>query len=379
MSALPARAGAVVIGGGVIGTSAAHHLAEAGVDTVLLDRGGLGGGASAHTAGMVRTYFPGNPDTGRRAVRSLAAYQDFARRTGAPLGLRRLGFMALFTDERQIADFEAEQPAQRAAGVGVGLISAREAAALNPLIDERAVLAAAWSPEAYHVDGLDIVRGYAAAARDHGARLFTHTPVTRIDDDNTVHTPRGSIAADAVVCAAGPWSGEVAALASVDLPLAPRTMEMLFTDALPALAVPSAAVPASSDALAASSDALPASTASSAVPRGELPMTMHAASGLRIRSWKDRVLLAMGAPRPGETRDAWLGRIAGHLGTLFPALAGTGLHRAWSGDFDASPGNGPLIGRHPTRRFVYAAGFTGAGLCQAPAAGERLRDLLIAP
>ncbi|WP_217210873.1 FAD-binding oxidoreductase [Streptomyces sp. AC550_RSS872] len=353
MSALPARADAVVIGGGVIGTSAAFHLAEAGVDTVLLERGSLGGGASAHTAGMVRTYFPGDPRTGRTAVRSLNAYHDFARRTAAPLALKRLGFMALFTDEQQIADFEAGHQAQQAAGVQVDLISARAAAELNPLVDERAVLAAAWSPEAYHVDGLDIVRGYAAAARDHGARLFTHTPVTRIGDDNTVHTAQGSIKADSVVCAAGPWSGEVASMASVDLPLTPHAIEMLFTDIPPS---PHREMPEIS----------------------EMPMTMHAASGLRLRSWQDRILLAMGAPKAGEAREAWLGRIAGHLGTLFPALDGIGLHRAWSGDFDASPDNAAFIGAHPTRRFLYAAGFTGAGLCQAPAAGEKLRDLLIA-
>ncbi|MGW2423126.1 NAD(P)/FAD-dependent oxidoreductase [Streptomyces sp. NPDC001709] len=347
MSALPARADAVVIGGGVIGTSAAYHLAEAGVDTVLLERGGLGGGASAHTAGMVRTYFPGNPGTGQLAVRSLHAYHEFARHTAVPLGLKRLGFLVLFTDEQQIAEFEAGRQAQQAAGVQVGLIGAREAAELNPLINERAVLAAAWSPEAYHVDGLDIVRGYAAAARNHGARLFTHTPVTRIDDDNTVHTPQGSIKADSVVCTAGPWSGEVASMASVDLPMTPHAIEMLFTDIPPS-------------------------------PHREMPMTMHAASGLRIRSWKDRILLAMGVPKDGETREAWLDRIAGHLGTLFPALDGIGLHRAWSGDFDASPDNTAFIGEHPTRRFLYAAGFTGAGLCQAPAAGEKIRDLLIA-
>ncbi|MET9964535.1 FAD-dependent oxidoreductase [Streptomyces sp. NPDC006356] len=350
MSVLPSRADAVVIGGGVIGTSAAHHLAEAGVNTVLLERGSLGGGASAHTAGMVRTYFPGDPRTGRMAVRSLNAYHDFARHTAAPLALKRLGFLALFTDEQQIADFEAGHQAQRAAGVQVDLVSAREAAELNPLVDERAVLAAAWSPEAYHVDGLDIVRGYAAAARNHGARLFTHTPVTRIDDDNTVHTPRGSIRADSIVCTAGPWSGEVASMASVDLPLTPHAIEMLFTD-----------IPLSPHR-----------------EMPEMPMTMHAASGLRLRSWKDRVLLAMGAPKAGESREAWLGRVAGHLGTLFPALDGIGLHRAWSGDFDASPNNAAFIGAHPVRRFLYAAGFTGAGLCQAPAAGEMLRDLLIA-
>jgi sarcosine oxidase subunit beta len=346
LSALPVRADAVVIGGGVIGTSAAYHLAEAGVNTVLLERGSLGGGASAHTAGMIRTYFPGDPGTGQRAVRSLNAYHDFARHTAAPLALKRLGFMVLFTEEEQIAEFEAGHRAQRAAGVEVGLISARDASALNPLVNERAVLAAAWSPEAYHVDGLDIVRGYAAAARNHGARLFTHTPVLRIDEDNTVHTSQGSIKADSIVCTAGPWSGEVASMASVDLPLRPHAIEMLFTDVPPS-------------------------------PHRDMPMTMDAASGLRIRSWKDRILLAMGAPGPGEAREAWLGRISGHLGTLFPALDGIGLHRAWSGDFDASPNNTAFIGEHPTRRFLYAAGFTGAGLCQAPAAGEQLRDLLI--
>ncbi|WP_165845608.1 NAD(P)/FAD-dependent oxidoreductase [Streptacidiphilus pinicola] len=346
MSSLPARADAVVIGGGVIGTSAAYHLAEAGVDTVLLERGTLGGGSSAHTAGMVRTYFPGAAGTGELAVRSLNAYQDFARRTEAPLGLKRLGFMVLFTEEQQLAAFEADRRAQQDAGVEVRLISADQAAELNPLISRRTVLAAAWSPQAYHVDGLNIVRGYAAGARNHGARLFTHTPVTSIDDDNTVHTPQGSIRADSIVCTAGPWSGEVASMASVDLSLAPGAIEMLFTD------VPPAAL-------------------------HELPMTMHATSGLRIRSWKDRILLAMGVPKGGETREAWLGRIGGHLGTLFPALDGIGLHRAWTGDFDAGPGNTALIGAHPTRRFLYAAGFTGAGLCQAPAAGEKLRDLLI--
>ncbi|GHH52565.1 NAD(P)/FAD-dependent oxidoreductase [Streptomyces candidus] len=346
MSALPERAEAVVIGGGVIGTSAAYYLAEANVDTVLLERGGLGGGASAHTAGMVRTFFPGDPGTGQRAVHSLNAYHQFARDTGVSLGLRRLGFMVLFTEEQQIAEFEAGRQAQEAVGVEAGLIGVREAVELNPLIDERAVLAAAWSSEAYHVDGLDIVRGYAAAARNHGARLLTHTPVMRIDHDNTVHTPRGSIKADRIVCTAGPWSGEVAAMASVDLPLTTHAMEMLFTDVPPA-------------------------------PHRELPMTMHATSGLRIRSWKDRILLAMGAPAAGETREAWLGRIGAHLGTLFPVLDGIGLHRAWSGDFDASPSNTAFIGEVPARRFLYAAGFTGAGLCQAPAAGQQLRDLLI--
>ncbi|MFJ9891226.1 FAD-dependent oxidoreductase [Streptomyces sp. NPDC091287] len=75
MSRLPERADVVVIGGGVIGTSIACQLAESGVGTVLLERGELGSGSSSNTAGVVRTYFPGNALISSLAVRSLADYR----------------------------------------------------------------------------------------------------------------------------------------------------------------------------------------------------------------------------------------------------------------------------------------------------------------
>ncbi|MEU8890317.1 FAD-binding oxidoreductase [Streptomyces sp. NPDC048442] len=343
---LPDRTDVLVIGGGVIGTSIACHLAESGVGTVLLERGTLGSGASAATAGVVRTYFPGDARTGSLAVRSTQAYHAFAERTGTPLGLERVGFLVLFTEERQVEEFRRDQAAQRAAGVDVELVSAAEAARLNPLLDERSILAAAWSPEAYSCDPAAIVRGYAAAAQEAGAVLRTETPVTGIDLDGRVHTPAGSILAETVVCAAGPWSGTVAAMAGVDLPVAPDPIELLLTD-------PPAAGPASA----------------------ALPMTLHPSS-LRIRTWKDRLLVGMGRPGPDESRKEWLRRLSDQLGTTYPALAGIRVHRGWSGSLDASPDGAAFIGRDPARPFVYAAGFSGQGLCQAPAAGEIVRDLL---
>jgi sarcosine oxidase subunit beta len=346
MTPLPQRADAVIIGGGVIGTSIAAHLAETGVSTVLLERATLGSGSSSSTANVVRTYFPGDPHTGALAVRSLNAYRAFAERTGTPLGMDRVGFMVLFTEEHHVEEFRAVHGAQKAAGVQVELITPADAVALNPLLSERAFLAAAWSPEAYSVDPAAIVRGYAAAALDAGAILATDAPVTGIDADGRVHTPSGSILADAVICAAGAWSREVASMADVDLPVATYPIELLLTD-------PHAAVPAS------------------------LPMTLHAASSLRIRAWKDRILIGMGRPEQGEDRGAWLKRLSRQLATTYPALDGIRLHRGWSGAFDASPNNTAFIGRsHLSRPFLYAAGFSGQGLCQAPAAGELVRDLM---
>ncbi|RII20950.1 4-methylaminobutanoate oxidase (formaldehyde-forming) [Streptomyces sp. YIM 130001] len=346
MSALPARTDVVVIGGGVIGTSIACQLAEAGVDTVLLERGALGSGSSANTAGVVRSYFPGSPLTSSLAVRSTEAYHAFAERTGTDLGLQRVGFLELFTEERQVEAFRRDRAAQHAAGVAVELVTAAEAARLNPLLDDQTVVGAAWSPEAYACDPAAIVRGYATAAERAGALVRTHTPVTGIDPDGRVHTSAGSIRADTVVCAAGPWADQVADLAGVRLPVTTYPIELLLTDA-----------------------PRPA-------PRAPLPMTLHPTS-LRIRTWGDRILVGMGRPGTDESREAWLGRVARQLGATYPSLAGRRLERGWSGDLDVSPDGTAFIGRDPSRPFVYAAGFSGQGLCQAPAAGEIVRDLLL--
>ncbi|WP_079161105.1 NAD(P)/FAD-dependent oxidoreductase [Streptomyces fodineus] len=345
MSALPTHTVALVIGGGVVGTSIACHLAEAGVRTVLLERGALGSGASAATAGVVRTFFPGDPHTGGLAARSMTAYHGFAKRTGTPLGLKRVGFLVLFTEDHQVEEFRRTQAAQQAAGVDVELVTAAEAVGLNPLLSERALLAAAWAPEAYACDPAAIVRGYAAAAQDAGAVLCTETSITGIDPDGQVHTSTGSILAETIVCAAGPWSRTVASLAGVELPVTTYPVELLLTDP-------------------------------PATPLATPPMTLHASSGLRIRAWKDRILVGMGRPGPDESREAWLQRLSHQLSTTYPALDGIRLHRGWSGAFDASPNGTALIGRHPSRPFFYAAGFSGQGLCQAPAAGETIRDLV---
>ncbi|WP_419992660.1 NAD(P)/FAD-dependent oxidoreductase [Streptomyces boninensis] len=338
----------VVIGGGVIGTSIACHLAEAGVGTVLLERDELGSGSSGTTAGVVRTYFPGKELISGLATRSMAAYHGFAERTGTDLGLERIGFLVLFTEEGQVAEFHRTRGAQRAAGVEVDLVTPAEAALLNPLVDQSTILAAAWTHEAYALNPAAIVRGYAGAAERAGAVIRTRTAVTGIDSDGLVHTPEGSIRAGTIICAAGPWAGAVASMAGVHLPVSPYAVEMLLADAPDGGA-------------------------------GTLPMTLHPSSQ-RTRAWGergDRILVGMGRPGPDEPREAWLRRVSDQLGATYPVLSGSRLEHGWSGDLDISPDGTAFIGRAPERPFIYAAGFSGQGLCQAPAAGEIVRDLVL--
>ncbi|SDK29685.1 NAD(P)/FAD-dependent oxidoreductase [Nonomuraea jiangxiensis] len=337
----------VVIGGGVIGLSIAFHLAEAGVDTTLLERGVLGSGASRATADVVRSYFAGNPVSSALAVRSLDAYHAFPHRPGIDLPLRQVGYLVLFTEPEQVSAFEADLPDQRAAGVDVGLISAEEARERNPLIGDLPLLGAAYSPQAYISDTTAIVSAYARAAEQAGARLRTGCPVASIDTRaGRLTTPDGEISADAIICAAGAWSGSLVRCAGVDLPLTePIEQELLTTDPL---------------------------------PRGtpDIPVTLHAASGLLVRLRGDRLLIGMGYP--GPDREAWRREVAVRLAATYPSLAGVALHTAVTGLRDASPDKTAFIGHHPgPPAFLYATGFSGHGLCNAPAAGELVRDLYL--
>lgn len=100
--ALPDRAAVVVIGGGVIGTSIAFHLAEAGVpDVLLLDRGPLGGGSTCKAAGGVRAMFSDevNVQLGQRSLEALAR---FGERPGQEIDLHRVGSLFLLEQPEHV-------------------------------------------------------------------------------------------------------------------------------------------------------------------------------------------------------------------------------------------------------------------------------------
>ncbi|MGX1273435.1 glycine/D-amino acid oxidase-like deaminating enzyme [Streptomyces phaeoluteigriseus] len=175
------HASVVVIGGGVMGTSIAYHLAAAGVrDVLLVERDALGAGSTSKAAGGVRAQFSDELNI-QLGARSLEAFARFGEEIGQDIGLHRVGYPFLLSTPEEVASFEAGVRLQNALGVPSRMIDPGEARRLSPLISTDGLRAAAYSPDDGHCTPEAVVQGYAAAARRCGARVLRHTEVTGIE------------------------------------------------------------------------------------------------------------------------------------------------------------------------------------------------------
>jgi len=195
----------VIIGGGVVGVSAAFHLAEAGAQVVLFERDQLGSGSTSKAAGGVRAQFS-DPLNIRIAQRSLECFKDFARRPGWEIDLHEVGYLFLLTREAEVEAFTRNVALQNELGVPSRIVTPQEAREICPLLEVDDVLAASYSPEDGHATPESVVMGYAFAARQLGAKLLTGHEVEAIEHAHgriTAVTANGQpIATDTVIYAA---------------------------------------------------------------------------------------------------------------------------------------------------------------------------------
>ena len=165
---LPARTEVVVVGGGVMGTSIAFHLAEAGVEVLLLERDALGSGSTSRAAGGVRAQFSDELNIAI-ALRSLEAFDRFHDRPGCEIDLHKTGYLFLLDREEDVRVFERSVALQNEHGVPSRLVDPAEAKRLSPLAGVDGVIAATFCPIDGHASPESVVLGYAAGARSHGA------------------------------------------------------------------------------------------------------------------------------------------------------------------------------------------------------------------
>ena len=227
---------AVIIGGGVAGTSIAYHLTAMGwTDVVVLDRGELTSGSTFHSAGLVG-QLRSSVSLTRMMMYGVDLYGRLLAETGRDPGWRQVGSLRVASSAERLRELERQAGWALTVGLPLELISAAEAQRRFPLMSVEGVLGAAYLPTDGHLDPSGLALALAEGARRRGARVLTGRRVRAIRVTRgriaSVDTDDGPIDAPVVVDAAGIWAPEIGRLAGVTVPIVPMAHQYLTTAAL---------------------------------------------------------------------------------------------------------------------------------------------------
>ncbi len=366
---LPSHAKVVIIGGGVVGCSILYHLAKFGwKDTVLLERDELTSGSSWHAAGQIHTI-SSDPNISRLQSYTIGLYKEIEELSGQSIGLHMTGGFYLASNKTWYDYLKRERSKARYMGLQQEWISPKELAERHPLIDPKHYLAALWDDQDGDLDPSGTTYAFAKAARHHGGRYFTHTPVTattmRADGTWDVTTSKGVINAEHVVNCGGLWAREVGHMAGMHLPVQPMEHHYLLTEKIDEIANFGS----------------------------RLPCGIDYQANIYFRQERDGLLLGTyeptgvpwrveGTPMDfgHELLNPNLEHIASRLELAFeriPALAEAGIRQTINGPFTFGPDGNPMIGPVPGMHNYWCAVGVMAGFCQGGGVGLTMAEWMI--
>jgi len=395
-SPVPAQADVVIIGGGIAGCAAAYYLARRGSRVVLLERGTVACEQSSRSWGFIRKQGR-HPAEVPMAVEASRMWETLSAELGADLEFTRKGILGPASSE--LDEAHARESARVAAehGLSTRLLSAGEMKALLPEM-QGTWRAGLYTEDDAHGEAVKTTQAFARAAAAAGATLREQVGVTRIEVTNgvatRVHSTRGEIRADVVVCAAGLGSAALLRSLGLALPIHGIRISVAETEAAPVFTQLAVWAPDVSfrptgrgtfyvgsgyrsktgdvdltlDGIRFARQFLPPLRANP----GALNLRV---GGALLRSFDRRV-----DPKPSaepKVNDRIVDHNVARFLELFPHLKGLKVIRRWAGEIDATPDMIPVLGEMPgVSNLFVAAGYSGHGFALGPITGKIIGDLV---
>ncbi len=350
----------VVIGGGIIGLASGYYLAERGASVTVCEKASLGNGSTERSLGGIRAQFS-TPVNVELSLASMAVWDDFETEFGIDISHHRVGYLFLARREETAEAFREQIAMQQERGVPSEYLAPAAAREYCPELRAEEFVGATFSASDGYADPHLALQGFATAAREAGAELQLHTPVTDIDRDSAgvsgVVAGGEELSADMVVNAAGPWAREVAGMAGVELPIAPKRRQVLVID-------PEIPVPETS------------------------PLTIDLDRGAYFRPEREGVAFVGGHfserdpdADPDDFDESFdlewattaLERAADVAEYFGPEAR---IRRGWSGLYAVTPDHHPII-EETVPGLITAAGFSGHGFQHSPATGQLVTELCL--
>ena len=356
MTVPPKTASTVIIGGGVMGASTAHHLACRGLkDVVLIERERFFGiGSTGRCAGGIRYQF--NTDVNiRLSNASLPMIDTFEEETGQSAMVQKCGYVFVLTCEKDLEIFRKSLELQHSLGVNTEWLDRDDIQKIaDPCLFPDA-LAGTFNADEGLADPNSIVMGYVNSAQKQGVTCITDCCATEIILTNNkiskIKTSLGEIHTECVVNTCGPWSSVLGKTIGLEIPVFPLRRQWFVTDSI---------------------TALPA----------EFPFVIDFSQSLYFHREGSGMLSGMSNPKEiiGENQNIdpkWELKHIEAAVKRMPILENTGIRTRQAGLYEITPDAHPIIGSTPVDGFYLLTGFSGHGFMHGPVCGKLMSEILI--
>jgi glycine/D-amino acid oxidase-like deaminating enzyme len=370
----------IVIGGGIAGVATAYYLTRHGHRVTLVERGELAGEASGLNAGSIDAIGWGRvPDLQvHLTTGSFELFQALERDEGHDIELRQSGYLQAIHTEAQLRWARERVRDLTSKGHSAELLDAEAARTLEPELSP-ALPGYVHYPERAQANPMKATRAFAEAASRRGARVREGRDVRGLRRDGQswrVTAGEETLAADALVLAAGPWCVALGALLGLEIPIVPVRGQMWATAPLPARL---GHVIGSSESIMhwqgtpRADDAGPPHL----THRGPTRVIRH----LYGRQTRDGAIVFGGDRQligfDKKPDPAGIAVNREHTWEILPFLREIPVARMWAGLMPFSLDGKPLIGRLPGHEQLYiVGGLASSGFGRGPMAGKLVADLI---